>query len=62
MRPRTEAARQAVRRGHSRTTTVTLNNMDGVVGEVPIHDGSLRMSMSGNPGVRSGTLTVPGYA
>ena len=61
MRSRTEASRQAVRRGHVRTTTATLHTIAGKVADLPVSDGSLTMSMSASPGVRSGRITVPGY-
>ena len=61
MRSRTEASRQAVRRGHVRTTTATLHTLAGKVADLPVSDGSLTMSMSASPGVRSGRITVPGY-
>ena len=47
MKARTERSHDAVRRGHSRMTTVTLHNLaDGVVGEVPVYDGFVGLDLT----------------
>jgi len=62
MKARSERSRLAVRRGHDRLTTVTLHNLaDGVVGTVPVYDGSVVFDLTSSRGTRSGLLRVPGY-
>lgn len=61
MKPRTQRSHDAVRRGHSRLTTVTLRNLDGVIGQAPVYDGFVGFDLSKRDGARYGTLTVPGY-
>lgn len=62
MKPRTMDAHQAIRRGHKRLVTVELwNQVDGLVGELPVEDGEIEYSLSSRDGVRSGRVIVPGY-
>lgn len=62
MRAVTDTDRAAVRRGHKRATTVTLHQPGGPVGVLPVSAGEVSWSLSRGEGVRSGTVTVPGYA
>lgn len=61
MKPRSQAAWDAVRRGHRRVTTIGLWTPEGFVGNLPVMDGSLTVSLSSASGWRSGSLKVPGY-
>lgn len=62
MRPRSAAAREAVRRGHKRVTTVKLHTIKGGYQcDLPFSEGEVEYSLSDAAGIRSGRLTVPGY-
>jgi hypothetical protein len=63
MKARSQAAFDAVRRGHRRETVLELWTPDGFVGNIPIEDGSLSvtLSRSSGSGQRSGTVRTPDY-
>jgi hypothetical protein len=58
---RTQAAFDAVRRGHTRQVKVELWTPNGYVADVPISDGDVSWSLSTRDGLRQGNLRVPGY-
>lgn len=61
MRPRTQNAYDAVRRGHNLGVFVELWGPSGKIADVPVVDGSVQWSLTTANGMRSGNLSVPGY-